>query len=163
MKNWLSWNNLVYNIKRMNTDFNYKLLSISFGVVILNNILGHYFPPFSIVASPILFLIIMSFMCYRLSKQDYTITMLCSFCLLILNDVLIRIFAGGMHDHQGQGFIFLSFIISFLICFVYILIFSFMNIKENEQNHIIIIKRISILLLISIGLLSIYFLVISKI
>ena len=94
-----------------------KIFIILFGLtlVFLSNIIGHFAAPFSIMITPLLLSIIIGGLNFSLYKSTYYWTVLYGFGLLLLNDVLIRIYAGGTHDDEGKGWIMLFFIIAFLL------------------------------------------------
>jgi hypothetical protein len=60
---------------------------------------------------------------YPLYQAGFTKTILYNYGLLLFNDVLIRLFAGGVHDDEGKGFIalfsFTAFIIATLVMILY--------------------------------------------
>lgn len=91
----------------------YQKILLSIGFIILSNVLGHFFPPSSIFLTPIVvgistFLLATS--CFNLALRILLIIL-----ALITNDILIKIFAGGIHDSQGAGWINLFFIIGIAI------------------------------------------------
>jgi hypothetical protein len=85
-------------------------------LVVILNILGNRFPPASIMLTPVLIaiatVIIISF-----TDFQPRIKLLSLLLILIMNDLLIDIFAGGSHDLEGIGWISLFFLIGLFISF----------------------------------------------
>lgn len=86
---------------------------LSIGLIILNNVLGHYFPPSSIFMAPILAGIISYLL--ATSSLKIHIQILLIVLSLVSNDVLTKLYAGGIHDLEGAGFINLFLIVGIVI------------------------------------------------
>ena len=123
-----------------------KIFIILFGLalVFLSNIIGHFAAPFSIMITPLLLPIIIGGLNFALYKSTYYWTVLYGFGLLLLNDVLIRIYAGGTNDDEGKGWIMLFFIIAFLLSGLIMVFFAFDSNKTDKKKKkvIIILTRI---------------------
>jgi len=90
----------------MNNTF--KII-IVLSLVALTNIIGHYFPPSSILFSPFTIGLLAGLLMTTNFKVNFRILLLTIF--IILNDILIKKFAGGTHDFEGAGFINMFLII----------------------------------------------------
>lgn len=111
-----------------------KLILVILGLTIISisNFIGQFLAPFSIFASPIVLPIILGIINASLYKANYYITVLYGFGLLLINDILIRLFAGGEHDDGGKAWIMLFFIITTTIGFMTMSIFAFN--KHNSET-----------------------------
>lgn len=85
-------------------------------LVVISNILGNRFPPASIMLTPVLIaiatVIIISF-----TDFQPRIKLLSLLLILIMNDLLIDIFAGGAHDNEGIGWVTVFYLIGLFISF----------------------------------------------
>ena len=68
-----------------------------------------------------------------------------SVILAFLNDILIKIYAGGTHDYQGLGFILAFTILGLIPSFLY---FVFKIYKRNEKMEYKIIAVLLFIVLI---------------
>jgi hypothetical protein len=107
--------------------FDNRLFFIILGltIIFILNLVGHFVPPFSIFATPLFLPLVIGAINFPLYKANYYLTVFYGFVLLLLNDMLIRHYAGGIHDDAGKAWIMLSFIIAFCICVFTMIIFAF--------------------------------------
>ena len=107
--------------------FDHKLLLVILGltIIFLSNLIGHFAGPFSIFVTPIVLPLIIGTINFSLYKVNFYLTVLYGFGLLLLNDILVRLYAGGIHDDAGKGWITLFFILAFSICVLTMSIFAF--------------------------------------
>lgn len=117
-------------------------------LIILSNYLGNIFPPTSIMLMPFLMPIV-TLACLKISDLSLAIRVLIITLFIVLNDYLIRTYAGGTHDSEGNGVIILMFLIS---NFISAIIFFNYIIKRKLE-----LKKPFLYLIISIILLLAYF------
>lgn len=107
------------------------ILIVSIIIVLISNYQGAVNPPASITFTPFLIPII-TLLNLSLLRMNF----FCKFGiitgLIILNDILIRIYAGGTHDSAGNGWIVGMLLIGVIISFVIILLYYF--IKEDRKK-----------------------------
>ncbi len=92
-------------------------------MVLVSNFLGHVLAPSSILLTPLL----VGFITWVIvNKCNYSLVIkfLIIIFLILLNDIIIRLFAGGAHDSEGNAWIFLFFIIGILVSFITFLIYG---------------------------------------
>lgn len=93
-------------------------------LVTFSNYKGHFDPPFSINFTPIYIGVIAITILFFTDLKLWCKVGLVMF-FIILNDILIKLYAGGAHDLEGAGFIFMSMamglIISMIITIIYLL------------------------------------------
>lgn len=113
------------------------LIRIFLGLILIgiNNRIGNSNPPFSITATPILIPLICLGINYGLIKRSFRLFVIIGFAFLLINDLLIRFYAGGTHDSEGNGFISLSFLISYLIISIGFWIYYLTISKEKRGNN----------------------------
>jgi len=113
-----------------------NILTITIGVLLLltSNYLGHVYPPFSIMWTPVL---IGVFTGLVLFITDFRLVVKFGLIvgLIISNDVLIKFFAGGTHDWEGVSWISLSCIFGLFISFILILIYGFRIQKQQKKKY----------------------------
>jgi hypothetical protein len=100
----------------MQTNLKFAVILIAILVV---NIIGFYFPPTSILASPLLVGLITFLLLYTGINVSYRIIAIT--IAIIVNDLCIKSFAGGTHDIEGAGFINAFLILSVIISAMIIL------------------------------------------
>jgi len=115
---------------------NKNILAIGFGLMLvtLSNIIGHFAAPFSILVTPILLTIIIAGLNFNLYKSNFLLTISYNYGLLLLNDLFIRFYAGGIHDQEGKGWIFLFFVIAFILAFITMTIYSFTTAVNRNKT-----------------------------
>ncbi|MGS0747375.1 hypothetical protein [Halpernia sp. GG3] len=125
-----------------------QILAIVTGLtgIIISNIIGHFSPPFSILWTPIVLTGIIAGVNYPLYKADFTKTIIYNYGLLLFNDLFIRFYAGGTHDKEGKGWIFLLFAIAFIIATITMVIYAYSagkvadtEIKNKRNNFLTVI------------------------
>jgi hypothetical protein len=140
-------------------------ITIGLTLVTVSNIIGHFAAPFSISVTPILLTIIIAGINSQLYKSNFHLTVAYNFGILLLNDLLIRLFAGGTHDQEGKAWISLYFIISFVLAFITMTIYSLTTV--NNQNKTANSKKVMApfrgLLILSIMTGLIYFYILADI
>ncbi|MES2618953.1 MAG: hypothetical protein V4613_13835 [Bacteroidota bacterium] len=114
-------------------DKNISAIGLGFILVIISNVIGHVAPPFSIFVTPVLMTIIIAGINFGLYKSNFTLTVIYNFGLLLFNDLFIRLYAGGTHDQEGKGWIFLFFAIAFILAVVTMIIYSFGPLKNQSK------------------------------
>lgn len=93
-------------------------ITLALFLVILTNILGHFFPPTSIMLSPLTIGSLTGLLLYTDFKVGYRV--LCITFAIIFNDMCIRSYAGGVYDLEGAGFINMFLVIGLIISTVII-------------------------------------------
>jgi len=81
----------------------YSIL-ISFIIVLINGLIGHFFPPFGILLTPVLIIFISLLISFNKKISGILKSLILVF-LIILNDVLIKLYCGGRHDSEGLIFL----------------------------------------------------------
>src|ERR1700712_415295 len=92
---------------------NLKALSLVIIIFVIDTLLGHYLPPTSIFLTPIVVAAIT--MIFSKSNLSHYLIILCVIITICLNDILIKLTAGGTSDFEGAGLINLFFLISVVI------------------------------------------------
>ncbi len=95
---------------------NLKILTISFVTLILLNLLGSIIGAISLLLTPVFIGFVTYLILYRCNYDLIIKTSLIIF-FIITNDILIRFYAGGTHDFEGNGFnVFFMFIGLAIFC-----------------------------------------------
>lgn len=122
-------------------------IPLSLFAVFFSNYLGHVSPPTSILLTPIVIVGIAIAILKVDSIELMTKSIIIS-SFIILNDLLIRTYAGGTHDSQGNGWIMLMFLIGSLFALIAFMIFA----SRNEDR----ISKPWMSFIVSVLLLSSY-------
>jgi hypothetical protein len=116
-------------------------LTIALILVLINGIIGHFYPPngidFTLILIPIITLII----CFTSKNLTSIFKSLAISLLVITNDILIKLYSGGTHDLEG-----LEWIHFFMYCgiLISIIILSLNVMKNKEENLFMKISSIII-------------------
>lgn len=107
-----------------------KAILVSIGLIIATTLLGHYIPPTSIFITPV----IIGGITALLSMTTFRVYFIILFILIVifLNDILIKLSAGGISDFEGAGLINLFFIFGVIVSTIIALISLFYSRKRNR-------------------------------
>lgn len=109
---------------------------------IANTAVGHYLAPFGILLTPVVIGLLVSLLLPL--KATYSSTLLRVFLLALLicaHDIGIKLYAGGTHDIEGQGFIHALLFMGLLPAYGYILY------SAIRQQGLPLLTRVSVSLL----------------
>lgn len=119
------------------------LLAILAGILLigLSNYGGAVSPPFSIRITPLLIPVIVGGVNYVLYRKFFYIAAAYGFALLLFNDILIRKYAGGIHDDEGRGWIWFHSFLAFCLVVLILLLFALARNPEGESRTKSVIRQ----------------------
>ena len=103
-------------------------------LIIISNIIGNSSPPFSVLATPWVLTIVIAIINFPLYKTSFSKTVIYNFGLLLVNDILVRLFAGGIDDDEGKAWISIMFILSFLISTIVMFVYGSLKSENSKEN-----------------------------
>lgn len=106
-----------------------------FLIIVISNILGHYFAPTSIFITPII-VPASVYLFVSIDTSKIVKALLAAFGL-VLNDFLIKTYAGGTHDLEGLGWISLFAIPALIISTIVLTVFLIKDFKKTYISSII--------------------------
>lgn len=114
-------------------------------ILSLNILVGHYFPPMSVLSIPIVISLATGLIVF--SDNDLTIfqQVLFAYAFIALNDIGIKLFAGGIHDRQGIGWIHVLLFASLVPSFIMLVIGAF---RDSATSAISKVLSISLFVLL---------------
>jgi len=112
----------------------YLSLLAAFLAVVANVIIAHFFVPIGIILSPIIIVAAVAFISINKISSNALLQTILTFALVAVNDIGIKLYAGGLHDSEGQGVINLLFIGNMILCFIILLIFLIRNRVSLVKN-----------------------------
>ncbi|MDB5138527.1 MAG: hypothetical protein JWR12_443 [Mucilaginibacter sp.] len=122
-----------------------RLFSLLLTTLLFSLAIGHFLPPAGILAIPIT----LSLMIWMITLTDNGFNILMksvlSYLFIGLNDIGLKLFAGGIHDSEGTGWIHLMLFIGLVPCFIMLLISAYQNVDSTTK-----IKALSLLIFISL-------------
>lgn len=104
-------------------------------IILGANLAGHFFPPFSLMTSFLYMNLIVGLVNLPFYKINYNYTVVYNFILLLINDLFIRLYAGGNHDSQGMGWCWLMFHIGFIISTLIMIIYWATNFRNMSAEN----------------------------
>jgi hypothetical protein len=110
---------------------NILTLTIALILVLINGIIGHFFPPNGIDFTIILIPTITVIICFASENLNSILKSLSVSFLVIANDVLIKLYSGGTHDLEGLEWIHFFMYSGILIGLIILTINVMKNKKEN--------------------------------
>jgi hypothetical protein len=127
------------------------VLCLSTIAIILSNIIGNIVPPCSILLAP--FIIVgLSWILNKKSKISYFYKVLIILFFSLVNDFLIRIYAGGNHDSEGNGIIQASLVVGLAVSFILIIKYELTQTKILSLiTGLILSLMVLVLYLINFG------------
>ena len=129
-------------------------------IIFLTNILGHYFPPTSIILSPLTIGGLTGLLIFTDLKLGYRVLLI--IFTIILNDISIKKFAGGTHDLEGAGFINIFLIIGLVISTILIVVKTVTLKNTNGVIKIILILLMPVTMFLYLQYFGLYGLSFSK-
>ncbi|QCR23430.1 hypothetical protein [Pontibacter sp. SGAir0037] len=106
-------------------------------LILLSNFIGRIIPLFSMVTAPVIILFIVAVVNLSLFKRDFIFTSVYSFLLVILNRTLHIFLLGGVRDIEGEAWIDLSTLASWLLITMLILVYGWVLPIKNLNDAII--------------------------
>ncbi|WP_461451614.1 hypothetical protein [Mucilaginibacter sp.] len=112
-----------------------KAVLFTIGLIIINSLLGYYLPPISIIFTPV----VVGLTTYVLARTNIKIYFIIIFIIitLALNDILVKITAGGTSDFEGAGLINLLFFVTVIISTI--IAISILIDKKKERTLIVVL------------------------
>ncbi|KAA3439328.1 hypothetical protein [Rufibacter hautae] len=114
---------------------------LGFILIIVSNIIGHYKPSFSLMATAVLPFIIVGILNTKLYKINFLLTVMYGYVIILFNDWLVRVYAWGIHNQLKKDVILLLSVIAFILCSGCMLIFSFTRTATVEKKTVTRLKN----------------------
>jgi hypothetical protein len=111
-------------------------LLISIFVVLSNVLADHFFAPIGLMLTPIIIIIVACLINLNKGKFDVIIRAIISYLLIAVNDIGIKLYGGGIHDAEGQGWIYMLLLVGLVPCVIILFISGFKNQKDNFYKTI---------------------------
>jgi hypothetical protein len=102
-------------------------------LILISNIIGHYLAPFSLFVTIVLPFFIITAVNYQLYKKNFLGTVLYGYGIILFNDLLIRLYAGGTHDKAGMALITFCTLLAFIFSTGSMLFFAIRTPIKEEQ------------------------------
>jgi len=126
------------------------LISLLMLILLISIIVGHFLPPSGILGVPIVISLMTGLIIFANSEFNILIKSLLCYLFIALNDIGIKLFAGGIHDMEGVGWINMMLLIGLGISFVMLLIGVFRD--RISKNWTKVLSVLLFILLIYIHL-----------
>jgi len=111
-----------------------SLLNLLVLILFTSIAIGHFFPPVGILASPFIIIIMTGLIIFTDNKFKFMIKCLLAYSFIGLNDVGLRLFAGGIHDSEGIGWINALLFAGLIPCIIMLFVGLFRN--RNSANWV---------------------------
>ena len=125
-----------------------KLLTI---ILLVSILISHFFPPTGVLAIPFTMSLMTGLIFFTNNEFKIIIKSFLSYLYIGLNDIGIKLFAGGIHDSEGTGWLHLLLFIGLIPCLIMLIISMF---KDESSN--VWIKLLSILLFTILIIIHLY-------
>ena len=133
---------------------NVKAILISIGVIVINNIIGHFFAPNGIMFTPIV-LIILAILIGLSNTQLKPIWKSVLLAVFIgMHDIGIKLYSGGSHDYEGLGWIHGLLFIGLIPAYGILIYGIFKTKNESKRNKWIAIVLFPLLIWIHLLIFS---------
>jgi len=104
---------------------------MAMAIVFINGIIGHTYPPFGILLTPIVVSISAWLICFKTKRTHVVILGILSYSIVAINDILIKLYSGGIHDGPGQAFTNLFFFFGLFPVTAILVISLFLHKKKS--------------------------------
>lgn len=96
-----------------------QAITAALGIILLNLLIGHFFAPTGIMITPVILIASTALIVFNTRDKKPVLMSLLVLLMIILNDIGLKLYAGGAHDKEGQAWVhfmlFLGLIPSFFI------------------------------------------------
>lgn len=116
---------------------NTTALGLATLTVILNGLIGHFFAPNGILLTPIVLIITTSLVCFGTKNIKIMLLSVLTFLFVALNDISLKLYSGGSHDNEGQGWVHLFLFVGLVPTFGILLATIFKRKEVTLSNRII--------------------------
>ncbi len=100
-------------------------------ILILSVIIGYLYPPSGIMYTPVVLSIMIWLVTFTNNGLNILAKTIISYLCIGLNDIGIKLFAGGAHDWEGQGWIHMLLFIGLVPCSIMLAIGIFRDHKST--------------------------------
>ena len=83
-------------------------------ILLISITIGHFLPPLGILAIPIIITLMTGLIIFTGNGFNILVKSVLSYLFIGLNDIGIKLFAGGIHDSEGTGWIHLMLFIGLI-------------------------------------------------
>lgn len=115
-------------------------ITIAILIVVLNALLGHFLAPFEILLTPFVLPITAALINFATNNIRCFPRSLLTFLCIALNDILIKLYGGGKHDSEGQGWITMMLFIGTVPAFIILSLALFKHKEEKIAHKILSLK-----------------------
>lgn len=116
---------------------NKKSIWIAAGVIIFNLLLGHFFAPTGMMLTPVALTLSTAVIVFGTNNLRPTILTSIILGLIILHDIGLKLFAGGMHDGPGQGWLHLMLFMGLVPAYILTVIGVFRNKQAQLTEQVL--------------------------
>ena len=109
---------------------------IAFVIIFILNIIGTILPPFGIMATPWTIIGVTFLIGVTTTNSSPLFKSISIVSLACFNDILTKLFAGGHHDSEGQGWITLMFLIGVIVSYLIMIIVTLTLKTVSKRNKI---------------------------
>lgn len=119
---------------------------IAISIVLINGLIGHFFAPLGMFLTPVVLILTTWLVVAKIEGLSVGWKSLLVFSCVALNDILLKLFAGGMHDNEGAAWMFLLMLVGLLPSYV-IMLFHILKTKESMAYKVIALVVFPLLIL----------------
>ncbi|WP_158797335.1 hypothetical protein [Pedobacter sp. L105] len=98
------------------------LIGLLILILLISIIIGHFLPPAGILATPVVISVMTGLIVFTNVDFNIFAKLFLSYLFIGLNDIGTKLYAGGIHDMEGIGWIHTLLFIGLIPCFIMILI-----------------------------------------
>jgi len=98
------------------------LIGLLIVILLLSILSGHFLPPVGLLLIPVTISLMTALIIFTGTDFSILIKSLLAYLFIGLNDIGIKLFAGGIHDPQGLGWIHMLLFVGLVPCFIMLVI-----------------------------------------
>jgi hypothetical protein len=127
--------------------------TIAISIVLINGLIGHFFAPSGIFLTPVVLTLTTWLIVAKTERLSVLWKSLLVFGCVALNDILLKLFAGGTHDNEGYAWMLLLMLIGLLLGYVIMLV-NILRTQEVTAHKIIALVVFPLLVFVHLELSS---------
>ncbi|MGY4538149.1 glucan phosphoethanolaminetransferase (alkaline phosphatase superfamily) [Mucilaginibacter sp. UYNi724] len=124
------------------------LIGLLILILLLSVIAAHFLPPVGLLSTPVIISLMTGLIIFTDNDFSIFVKSLFAYLFIGLNDIGFKLFAGGIHDTEGLGWVHLLLFVGLVPCFIMLVIGALRDTKST--NWVKIISILIFLLLVYI-------------
>lgn len=129
-------------------------IALAFFTVAINGIIGHFFAPNGMTFTPIVIIITTALTVFATKGIPLAWKSFFIYFFIAINDILIKLYSGGLHDYEGLGWVQLYLLVGLVPTSVMLFITTFKAKDEPVISKVMALLLFVLLMILHFQLFS---------